>query len=103
MISARHFSFGPTSRNDALTSIGGTTSPGEFYDLSEDPLEKHDLTGAPAMNAPQARAERARLQRVLDSLPTNVKLPWEFRSISARKIRAEEEERRKHEQVRQKL
>lgn len=77
-------------------------STGEFYDLSEDPLEKHNLMGAPAMDAPQARAERARLQRVLDSMPTNAKLPWEFRSISARKIRAEEAERRKRDQVRQK-
>ena len=75
-------------------------STGEFYDLSEDPLEKHDLAGTAAMENQQARTAHARLQQVLASLPPNAKLPWEFRSISARKIRAEEAEQRLRDQTR---
>jgi arylsulfatase A len=71
-------------------------STGGFYDLAEDPLEKHNLAGTPAADAPEARAAHARLKRVLDGLPPDTKLPWEFRSISARKIR-EEEDRKKRE------
>ena len=69
-------------------------STGAFFDLSEDPLEKHDLAGTSAMKQPDARDAHARLQQVLASLPADAKLPWEFRSISARKIRAEEARRR---------
>ncbi|WP_339727618.1 sulfatase-like hydrolase/transferase [uncultured Gimesia sp.] len=66
-------------------------SSGEFYDLSEDPLEQHDLTGSKLMQKDLiSLGSYAQLKRVLDSLPENSKLPWEFRSISARKIRAEE-------------
>ncbi len=65
-------------------------STGPFYDLSEDPLEKHDLVGTPVMDDPQTSAAYARLKRVLDSQPPNAVLPWEFRSISARQIRARE-------------
>ena len=74
-------------------------STGKFYDLSEDPLERHNLTGTAAMDNQQARAAHTRLQQVLASLPPDAELPWEFRSISARKIRAQEEERRKREQT----
>lgn len=66
-------------------------STGEFYDLSEDPLEQHDLSGTERVKSDRATGtSHAELQAVLDSLPENAKLPWEFRSISARKIRAEE-------------
>ena len=66
-------------------------SSGEFYDLSEDPLELHDLADAERLLTDFATSKSHRqLQGVLDSLPENSKLPWEFRSISARKIRAAE-------------
>ena len=67
-------------------------STGKFYDLAEDPLEKHNLADTAAMDDEPVRVAHARLQRQLDSLPPDTKLPWEFRSISARKIRAQEEE-----------
>ncbi len=70
-------------------------SSGEFYDLSEDPLEHHDMTQSGKLLLKPAERGRQRLQRVLDSLPANAKLPWEFRSISARRIRAEIEAKRK--------
>lgn len=61
-------------------------SSGEFYDLSEDPLEQHNIS------EPRRKDEKSfnKLSGVLSGLPTNASLPWEFRSISARKIRAEE-------------
>ena len=65
-------------------------SNGEFYDLSEDPLEQHSITGPLVCRDRETKSSRDALQKVLDSLPENAKLPWEFRSISARKIRAEE-------------
>jgi len=67
-------------------------STGEFYDLSEDPLEQHNLAGVERDD--ETRAGQAELQSVLDGLPEDAKLPWEFRSISARRIRAEEEARK---------
>lgn len=69
-------------------------STGEFFDLSEDPLEQHNLTGTLKMDAPAAEQSYTALAEVLRSEPPNAKLPWEFRSISARKIRAEEEAQR---------
>ncbi len=72
-------------------------STGPFYDLSEDPLEQHNLAGTPALDNRPTRTAHTRLQRVLASLPPDAKLPWEFRSISARKIRAEQEARQKRE------
>lgn len=66
-------------------------STGGFYDLSEDPLEQHDLSGTPREAEPETARSLAELQQVLQSLPPDAKLPWEFRSISARKIRAAEE------------
>jgi arylsulfatase A-like enzyme len=77
-------------------------STGEFYDLSEDPLEKHNLSDGPAMDENDARAAHDRLRRIFASLPADAKLPWEFRSISARKIRAQEEALRKRRQTEQK-
>ena len=73
-------------------------STGQFHDLAEDPLEKHNLTATGAPTGKQASEARARLKRVLDSLPPNAKLPWEFRSISARKIRKQEEQLRRREE-----
>ena len=73
-------------------------STGEFFDLSEDPLEKHNLAGTPALKNAETAAAYKRLQHVLGSLPPNAKLPWEFRSISARKILAEEARRKKQHQ-----
>ena len=60
-------------------------------DLAADPLEQHDLASDPALREDrETRQARGRLQRVLDSLPPDATLPFEFRSISVRKIRAEE-------------
>ncbi len=67
----------------------------QFFDLSEDPLEQHNLLAPEAAIDGDDRAAHDRLRSVLDSFPANAKLPWEFRSISARKIRAQEAEQRK--------
>ncbi len=73
-------------------------STGEFFDLSEDPLEQHDLSDAERLVADEAtNAGHRHLQGVLDSLPPDAKLPFEFRSISARRIRAAEEAARRNE------
>ena len=73
-------------------------SSGEFYDLSEDPLELHDLQ-AIARQAQEGdlREGIEELNAVLESLPEDAELPFEFRSISARRIRAEEERRAREE------
>ncbi len=68
-------------------------STGRFHDLAADPLEQHDLSTRPLTDR-HARAAHARLKQVLDQLPPNAQLPWEFRSISARKIRKQEAEER---------
>tara|TARA_R110002095_G_scaffold35763_3_gene33591 strand:+ start:6408 stop:7844 length:1437 start_codon:yes stop_codon:yes gene_type:complete len=66
-------------------------STGEYFDLAEDPLELHDLSKTERLKTERASLKSyAQLKSVLDSLPENSQLPWEFRSISARKIRAEE-------------
>ena len=65
-------------------------STGEFYDLSEDPLEQHNLEHSNALKEAEAAAAFQEFQQLFASFPENRKLPWEFRSISARKIRAEE-------------
>jgi len=67
-------------------------SYGLYYDLSKDPLEKYNLAGSPALDGPLAHAAQDLMRRVLDSLSANMKLPWEFHSISARKNFAEEAE-----------
>ncbi len=61
-------------------------SSGEFYDLSEDPLEQHNISETRR----SGEQSFSRLSAVLSGLPANAAWPWEFRSISARKIRAEE-------------
>jgi len=61
-------------------------SSGEFYDLSEDPLEQHNISESRRGD----EKSFGKLSAVLSGLPENASLPWEFRSISARKIRAEE-------------
>ncbi|MHC4875655.1 MAG: sulfatase-like hydrolase/transferase [Planctomycetota bacterium] len=73
-------------------------STGEFYDLSEDPLEQHNLAETSRLTDTETASSHRSLQAVLNSLPDNAMLPWEFRSISARKIRAEEEALRKKQQ-----
>ncbi|MEX0700539.1 MAG: sulfatase-like hydrolase/transferase [Planctomycetales bacterium] len=71
-------------------------STGAFHDLSEDPLERHDLSRKPEAELRlEDIAGRRELQSVLDGLPEDAKLPWEFRSISARAIRAQEDAERK--------
>lgn len=61
-------------------------STGQLYDLANDPGEKQDLSAQPVG---EAAAARTRLQAVLDGLPANVNLPFEPRSSSAFKLRAE--------------
>jgi arylsulfatase A len=63
-------------------------SSGQFYDLSEEPLEQHNLKSRKPTTNEEDLLALKQLQGVLDSLPDNAKLPWGFRSISARKIRA---------------
>ena len=64
-------------------------SNGPLYDLSEDPLEKHDLQNTRIISEDKATSEaHSRLQGILEGLPPNAKLPWEFRSISARQLEA---------------
>lgn len=68
----------------------------QFYDLSADPLEQHNLRTASGTFVgepdPATQAGYQSLSRVLEELPENATLPWEFRSISARKIRALEQQ-----------
>lgn len=61
-------------------------SDGRLYDLAADPLERSPVDAT--ADAP-ASAARDRLASVLQSLPPNADWPWAFRSISARKLRAE--------------
>ena len=69
-------------------------SNGPFYDLSVDPREQHDLQNSPSLNADKATREaHNKLKSVLDGLPENAKLPWEFKSISARQLQKAEAER----------
>ena len=66
-------------------------SNGPFYDLSADPREKHNLANAMDVFADdEARAGYTQLRGALDAMPPNAKLPWEFRSISARALQAAE-------------
>lgn len=62
-------------------------SDGAFYDLSEDPLEQHNLRNSPRLTDDEITREAyERLDRVLTELPPDAELPWEFRSISARQL-----------------
>ena len=64
-------------------------SSGQFYALSVDPREQNNLQGSLELRNDQATKDaHAKLQKILDDLPANAKLPWEFRSISARQIQA---------------
>ena len=64
-------------------------SNGLFYDLSEDPLENHDLQFSPRLSEDKAtRQAHNKLRIVLEGFPPNTRLPWEFRSISARQLEA---------------
>ncbi|MCZ6675361.1 MAG: sulfatase-like hydrolase/transferase [Verrucomicrobia bacterium] len=64
-------------------------SNGPFYDLSDDPLEKHDLQYTGRLTEDEATREAyERLKDVLAGLSPNAQLPWEFRSISARQLEA---------------
>ena len=68
-------------------------SDGSFYDLAVDPLEQRTILRTEEKNVAERR--RTELQKVLDQFPANSKLPWEFRSISARKTRAAEDTQRR--------
>lgn len=73
-------------------------STGEFYDLSADPLEEHNINLSEILEKDnELNIGYRELQKVLDSLPENKKLPWEFRSISARKIRQREAQERNNQ------
>ena len=64
-------------------------SSGQFYDLSVDPREQNDLQGSVELSNDQTtKSAHRNLRKILDDLPANAKLPWEFRSISARQIQA---------------
>ena len=66
-------------------------SDGRFHDLVRDPLEQRDLSRSAD---PEIVAERAKLERVLDSLPPDAKLWFEPRSISARRLKIGDASRR---------
>ena len=72
-------------------------STGQFFDLSADPIEQHDLSASAPITPlePEAEQARLRLQKVLDSLPVDADWPFTFRSISARKFRAAEDAARR--------
>ncbi len=64
-------------------------SSGPFFDLSEDPQEQHDLQKSSRLSDDKAtRDAHGKLKKILDDLPVNAQLPWEFRSISARQLEA---------------
>ena len=64
-------------------------SDGRFFDLSEDPLERFDLQKTSRLRDDDAtRRAHKELRTVLEQLPADHELPWEFRSISARAIQA---------------
>jgi arylsulfatase A-like enzyme len=66
-------------------------SDGRFHDLVRDPLEEHDLAGS---EDPAIIREREELQRVLDSFPPDAELWFEPRSISARRLKIGDADRR---------
>lgn len=59
-------------------------STGKLFDVAADPREKQEL--APGAQA-EANAARRRLQAVLDGLPGDHRLPFDFRSSSAFRLR----------------
>lgn len=56
------------------------TSKGDLFDLNADPDEKHPVSGHDE--------ERAKLQKILGSMPPVTPLPFEHRSLSAFKLRS---------------
>jgi dienelactone hydrolase len=70
-------------------------SEGGFFDLASDPLELRDLAANKTPLSEDVAAARKQLQGVLDSLPPDAEWPYVFRSISARKIRAAEDAKRR--------
>lgn len=68
-------------------------SNGSFFDLSVDPSEQHIIPQS--QEDPSAKEQRIKLQEVLDQFPANSELPWQFRSISARKARAAKDKQRR--------
>lgn len=80
-------------------------STGEFYDLAANPFETIDLAldsttaGRPSLGSEAAKA-RDHLQGVLDAQPPDAKWPFVFRSISARKIRAQQDAPRRADWIR---
>ena len=66
-------------------------SDGRFHDLVSDPFEEHDLAES---KDPEIVAHRERLQQVLDSLPPDAELWFEPRSISARRLKIGDADRR---------
>jgi arylsulfatase A-like enzyme len=68
-------------------------SDGNFFDLAVDPSEQRVIPRTQKNNPAEKR--RTELQQVLDQLPVNSELPWQFRSISARKARAAKDTQRR--------
>lgn len=69
-------------------------SDGRFHDLLSDPLEETDLSGS---RAEVIVARRERLQLVLDSLPPDTESWFVPRSISARRMKIGDTDRRSHD------
>jgi arylsulfatase A len=61
-------------------------STGPLYDVSADPQEKVNLADR---SDAETAAARKHLQKVLDQLPSDAKLPFAFRSSSAFKLEAD--------------
>lgn len=64
-----------------------------FFDLAVDPSEQRVIPRTQQNNPAEER--RTKLQQILDQLPVNSELPWQFRSISARKARAAKDAQRR--------
>ncbi len=60
-------------------------STSAFYDLAADPMEKIKLS---AGSTPEMRDACARLQRVLDGMPADARLPFRYRSSNAFQMEA---------------
>lgn len=68
-------------------------SNGSFFDLAVDPSEQQVIPRTQQNNS--AEESRTKLQQILDHFPMNSELPWQFRSISARKARAAKDAQRR--------
>lgn len=67
-------------------------SDGRFYDANSDPAEQRDLSKT---GDPEAKASQERLSRVLASLPSDNPPPFRLRSLSAFRLREEEQGRQR--------